>query len=426
MGDDLYIEVTVTGTEGAEFDLLDQVLGMSTDDKGTACLPNSPYPSTLDFENDHILWQNRTIISGQAVFSYTCTLTSSSGGDNANDLPEVVVGQTTLTYLHTPIGLPSYSLEYYGGVGGNEAIINYSTADEVRLGFDSDALKDTGCFTDSSKECFTLTPPDTMFSVIHGRSYVGNAPVSDSAALVYPPKVIIGDTYNIDSNIFYYFGRNLQQSSTPNSCSDSECASWVVSESEIVDGVQSYYNHDPGFLANLTDNLSGEAEVITSPNNSLRDGQHWHLTAKDVGDFNTKNSRNYPDGKAWKVEGDLEIDNPFSRLNHKYSGIGTIFVGGDLTIKEDILPKSQNQDFLGFIVSGDVKIQDGADVNAAIICEGILATSGPSRVQLTGSFIAQGFDFGTVGSIIQYRSQLENHWPPGFRYINMPIPEKSH
>ncbi len=423
VGDVLNFKITVTGTNNAEFQLTDQILGMSDDDKGTDCIPSNPNPSA-DMNNNRIIWPTASFDSNQVTYKYSCTLTRGSSGDYADDLPEVVVGQTTLTHDYAPSdGSGSYSLEYYGGTRGNEAIINYLSDDP--LGFDVDALQEADCYTDSSKECFILTPSGTMFFIIHGRSYVGNVAVSDLASLVYPPGMITGDTYNIDPSNFYYFGKNLQQNPSPD-CSGFECATWVVSGSDIIEGVQSYYDSDSGFLTNYQENLLAESESISSPRSKLSSELRWYLTAENLSEFNNSDSSNYPDGKVWSIDGNFTINFPVGRPAHEYSGIGTIFVDGNLTIKEDILAKNQSEDFLGLIVDGDVKIEDGADVNAAIICSGTLSTSGSSRAKLTGSFVADDFNFRTAGTEIQYRVGLENHWPPGFRYIKMPIPEKTY
>ena len=428
IGDTVNIEITVKGTQGAIFKLEDQPLGVSDYDKGMSCIPSSPVPSAANLSSS-VSWDNQTMNQTSKIFEYRCVLTDDSAIINSNDLPEIIVGQTKITYSYNPPdGSDPYDLEYYGGTRGNEAIINYLTQDnnpDDFIGFDPDALVDKDCYTDSQKECYKLTPAETMFGLMRGRSYVGNVPVTEVASLVYPPGVIIGDTYNENLDNFYYYGRNLKQNSGSGSCSGSGCASWVVSGSGIQSGVQSYYDEESGFLKNLRENLSGEAEELarSSLNNLV-----WNLTAQDNTKFNIINydiDSSYPDGKVWVVDGNTTIDYFGARPEHKYQGLGTIFVKGNLTIKEDILPENQSEDFLGFIVTGDVTIADGADVDAAIISGGTIKTSGASRAQLTGSFVASRFEFNTVGTIIKYRIGLENHWPPGFRYIKMPVPEKS-
>jgi len=415
------IKITVSGTAGTNFNLVDEPLGKSTYDKGITCIAyRIPKWDVVNF-------------SGRETYRYTCDLYVDDL-INSNDLPEVVVGQTTLTYKYVPTDrTPAYDINYYGGYRGNEAIINYFTQDDDssdKIGFKKDSLESLDCPT--SARCHHLDPATSIFSLLRGRSFVGNYPLLDFATLFYPSGLIIGDTYNSDTNNnlsdgFDYYGRNLQQSKGID-CTGDDCASWVVSGSGIQSTVQAYYDGNSGFIVNFQKYVESEAEDIsdTNVNSKLRDGEKWFLEANKVDELHLNNSSNYPDGKAWVANNDVVIDRLNTRLTHRYEGVGTIFVNGNLTIKEDILPKNQSEDFLGFIVTGNVTIEDGADVDAAIICDGSITTSGVSRMQLTGSFVANDFYFNTVGTIIKYRIGLENHWPPGFRYIKMPIPEKSY
>ena len=58
--------------------------------------------------------------------------------------------------------------------------------------------------------CFTLNASTSGIKVMTGRTSINSVPITEVAAIMYPPKIIAGDAYGSFDN-FAFWGRSLHQ-----------------------------------------------------------------------------------------------------------------------------------------------------------------------------------------------------------------------
>jgi len=302
-------------------------------------------------------------------------------------------------------------------------LVDSGTNNEL-VGFEKDLLKKCAN-TDLAANpvrCFTLNANSSGVKIMTSRTSVNYVPVTEIAAIMYSSKTIMGDVYDPDSdmNNFAFWGRSLHQSNT-DPTSD---AAYKIG-SPLNDFAQAKWN---GVEFQKNDSkittLKGEAPLLSAANTGS--GGTWYMQSVTdsvspsfLDDSLQEDSDKTPEGKVWYVDGNLTISN-----NATYRGKGTIIVGGNLTVNSgvNIKPYSSGQNRLGFIVMGSTTASGNNKVRAAIYCKNTITVG--SNSDFTGSFVANTFGGLTNNNIrFYYDYDLDNAWPPGFRYLNMPHAE---
>lgn len=337
-------------------------------------------------------------------------------------LPEIMVGQTTVE-----VGNETY----YGGMTGNEAVVNsnVNTIQSGLTGFNESILLGTASNRSSCylmnlagiSECFSITPTNSIMDVMTSKTYVNGTPKLHLATLVSPSKVISGDVYSEGYSFeeFDFYGRNLYESSDGDSSGSN--ATWTQSNYILnPDAQASYTEEQQTYFDQRIAELSGEATFEPSYTTRLRRSSIWRLDSKDIVTDSTLDRRLHPEGKVWRVGGELRL----SRDRYEYRGKGTIIVEGDLRIENgvELVPKNPETDSLGIIVKGAVIFEGNNTVRAAVFSTR-RANFNSTNIEFIGSLVAKNFRFRNRDSVgIYYDYNLENNWPPGFRYFSMPHP----
>lgn len=283
----------------------------------------------------------------------------------------------------------------------------------------------------SPYRCFISNTKNNNVKIMTSRTFVNNSsgdPVTELAAVFYPPQtMLIGDAYlgNLNPNDFAYWGRNLTQGSQ----SASSESFWGVGNYIMnPDAQASLSSADYLKYKNKIDNLKNEA---TPEAGSLDNNAIWNLQAESAAtigtDLNNLAASKFPEGRVWKADNDLDIDD-----SKTYNGKGTIIVPGDLIIEEGVTIKPRDKSsVLGIIVYGDVVFKGSNKIQASMISLGVnMAFTGMSfdggDVDLVGSFVAKSFNFGGHSNIrFYYDKSLSNAWPPGFGDLKMPHPSEN-
>jgi len=344
-----------------------------------------------------------------------------------NQLPEIMVGQSTLTVN---------GQNSYGGTVGNEVILNYDPnllEGGKLLGFDrSELVLPCATILRSDANCYKLDPATTSMKLMTSRTNVNGSDVLEISTLLYPNITIVGDVYGVDNSNFALYGRNLKK--------NSEYATgetWNAGNSYALNTqAQAYFvagGDSEKYFNKHKDILGGEASKDTSLNVSP-----WYLQNTSATELSSSPNMpaQFPEGKVW-INSDVSTPTNASinTSDITYSGIGTVIITGNLTIGKSItgitLPTAVTGDHLGIIVYGDVTISPNVTVNATIFCVGKMNIGNNTR--LNGSFVAASFnkangspiDNTSYGIQINYDYKLENNWPPGFRYFDMPSPENA-
>lgn len=342
----------------------------------------------------------------------------------SDKLPEMMVGQTKVV---------QGTSTYYGGEAGSQAIYNYapagntnSSGDNTFLGFDQTKL--ATCYSGLvitavnalTGYCFGLeargsSPIDLMVS----RTYIDSMPATEVAALFYSPKpIIVGDSYMGADGLsnFAYWGKHLAISSGSVANTD---AYWGVgnytmnkdAQASLVDGSAEYKKY-----IDKINIMKGEAKDPGAIISAIW-GHDWYMQGSNIGAFPNDEKDKYPEGKVWVVDS-LDMYE-----NITYRGNGTIIVEHDLNILTGVSIKAETKnDHLGFIVLGNVKVNNGCDVQASIFTNKNIKMNGDNTT-MTGSFVAQKFDGMNRSNLrFYYDYNFSESWPPGFRYLNMPHP----
>lgn len=329
---------------------------------------------------------------------------------------------------------------YYDGMGGNEVILNHDP--NLELGF-RETLPGLSPLANTIEKCteqISVSPfnlnavtrcfflDDYKYLLLTSRTSKGNSVELETAALIYD-KWISGDVAGINdpSANFALYGRNLNVNSSrvSNATWDTRPNYLInpAAQASFADGSAS-----KAYFDNHREDLYYQAKNIVSPQSTLSPGSspssRWYLLASDinVSAGATTGNLTYPEGKLWSMKGFTLTG------NRTYLGRGTLVLASpsvtspvtlnntSLVIDGSLL-KSGNSS-LGIIVFGDVTIKSGSKVEAAIFATGRMTIQ--SNVELSGSFVANDFSYGASGIRIDYDPALEQQWPPGFRFFNMP------
>lgn len=336
---------------------------------------------------------------------------------------------------------------FYTGMNANEIIVN--TDVNTELGYRENTLNkdwkntppaDGVCYTNTintmivpppyyhalgDPRCFFLTNTAQMTKNMTSHTYVNGTTGLEFSILLYPANTVSGDTSSGASDLsnFAMNGRNFAMSANGGSIPAN--STWKQTNYSINPQAQSSYSPDQEvYIDKHIENLWGEAEP---KNESFIRSNDWN--------FDTDPSyATQPEGVVWKVPtgADATITlGSVGRKTYTFSGTGTIIIDGDLNIQSSvsIIPRN-NDSKLGIIVKGrivggvesnnNLTIHQGANIKAAMLVKGNFDITGSGNV-LTGSFVSKTIDFhDTISQDIQYDYRLEDAWPPGFRYFNMP------
>ncbi len=337
-------------------------------------------------------------------------------------LPEMMVGQTKVfdeTSGNT----------YYGGMTGNEVVLNYDPNFSELTGFNQSYLapSSTGlsCYLmqlNQVPECYKITPSSNIIDIMTSRTSVNGSVGLETAVLLYPPKIVIGDVYSESYNFsdFYFFGRNLYKSGDRDSLDSN--ATWKEKDYTFNPKAQSSFSGEQqDYYLERIELLEGEADHSPSASLLRNTQTGWNLQNSTITSGLSKATL-YPEGKVWYVDGDLSL----KEGEYEYSGIGTIIVDGRLTMEREakLLPKN-SQSSLGIIVRGPVHLNGNNRLRAAVFAENMVYVNS-DNIEVMGSVVAKNFTISGIKNGIRffYDYNLENNWPPGFRYFNMPHPEE--
>lgn len=296
-------------------------------------------------------------------------LISSRAYAESSKLPVIMHGQTQYAE-YNGFGL-GQSKFVYGGMTGNEAILNYNP--DYKIGFDKNALTTGNCYNQNLNpalspvyglNCFVfpgLIHQDAV-NLMTSWTYVLDANGDrkrklETAALSYSSRTISGDAYSVDSflNNFKFWGRNLAQSG--GSVSNTQ-ATWKFGNYIQNPDAQSTWtsSETKEYMAKL-DTLARNA-IVLSPPALLTSNSQWSLQSSGQSPSSFESNNNsagvdkpkYPEGKVWLVNGDLLINRSIT-----YYGVGTIIVRGNIYIMPgyNILPHDEKTDHLGIIVLND-------------------------------------------------------------------------
>lgn len=322
------------------------------------------------------------------------------------------------------------------------------------FGFDNNAL--TYCVTNILLG--SLKPYDSCFKansstasslkVVSSRTSVNGSPILETAALIYPPKTVMGDVYGVDMSNFAFWGRNLNQSGSGTTPSGD--ASWK--EAGIINNqAQASWKSDE--FAAYKDKLSAMAgEGTDIPSSGVLSGT-LILDSNNGNSINTDptlpatRKQKYPQGRIWVIDCRAGTNALCALATKKvtissdvsFVGKGTLIIlGGDLQIDPGIditADTTADPDSrLGFVVisdtgntKGNITLSGNNIVKAAMIDIGDGTTTGKfniagNNVEMTGSFVAKTFSFGAYNNIrFYYDYGLDSVWPPGFRDLKMPV-----
>lgn len=414
--DKIQVTVTIKGlTVSRPLIVSDNLLAVN----GIACSPNGYGGGTYLSGPPRIEWTTATTFT-EMSFSFPCTMSNSALASNESKLPEVLVGETKVYYNNKV---------YYGGLTGKEVVYNYSSSGQSGtgyepFGFDLTPLETciTGIVSGALPTSMCYTRNSLNITVASGRTYASTAylaetPLTETAVLFYPSRTTItGDAFmgGSDLNNFAFWGKSLATSRGSASGSD---AFWSIG-GYSTKNANSRASMDPNGTEykqykDRIAQLLGEAKTADTANSI------WALQHQSLNPATSDEASIYPQGKIWKVEGNLFIDD-----SKTYSGLGTIIVTGNLYLNVNILPLNETSR-LGFIVTGRVIVGGKCTIKAPIISTstvdpGFMVTLNASNSTLIGSFVAPYFDFDGENLRFFYDYDLDSAWPPGFGYFKMP------
>lgn len=295
-------------------------------------------------------------------------LVSSRAYAESSKLPVIMHGQTIYAE-YDGLG-PGQSKFVYGGMTGNEAILNYNP--DYKIGFNRNALTTGNCYNQNLNpalspvyglNCFDFPGSihQDAVNLMTSWTYVLDAQGDlkrklETAALSYSSRTISGDAYsgavgNFLNN-FKFWGRNLAQS---RGNVNNTQATWQFGNYIQNPEAQSTWNSsETEEYREKIDTLARNATVI-SPSTLLTSNSQWSLqsSGQSPGRFEPDNNgagsdkSKYPEGKVWLVNDDLAFTN-----NITYYGVGTIIVRGNVYVDSGvkITPDNELTDRLGIIV----------------------------------------------------------------------------
>lgn len=342
------------------------------------------------------------------------------------DLPEIMVGQTTVT--------DDVSRTFYGGMSGNEVVLNYVPTDSADtatryFGFTHAPLETCSeHFLPLPLLCYNANKTTDAVKVMNSETTISGIKFLEVSTLLYASATVSGDVYGNLSN-FAFWGRNLQYSNAIGSDPTWRTGSYVIADSQ-----SKWKGAD--FAKFLEKAKTLYREGVRLPVSSFAGTGYWYLQNKSnslATPFN--DAKAFPEGKAWSVDGPLSIDGDI-----KYSGIGTLIVRGSLTVREgvQILPDpTVPNSHLGIIVLGDTADSTictflrKVNINASVFCQQQMEVYpyAPNGSTFVGAFVASkiyssnplGNSFvGDNNMRFTYTPLTADETPPGFRYLNLP------
>lgn len=372
---------------------------------------------------------------------YRCTITDLMPA-SYNKLPEPMIGALSAA---NPGGTP-----YYAGMSTSEIILNYDPSLPL-MGFSTyTLLPDPAGISDNCSKyppvfwglynCYQLENPQSLNKMVSrtrisesGTSYppsFGYIDKYEIATLLYPKNSIVGDAYSTGNylNNFAFYGRNLSKSSGSRLGTG---YSWGTAGYTINHEAQSsYQDAQKAYYQQRISQLASEATNVDS---ILLNGGSWNLQGQVFNNLaSTVQSNQYPEGKVWRT-----LTRGTALDSIEYKGVGTLIIettGNDVVLKRNatILPKDNDKtSFLGIIVTGGGRLifKGNNKIQAAVFVEDGNIGDGQtvSNISAVGSFAAKEFNFASSSTGIRffYDYRLDNGWPPGFRYFNMPTAKNS-
>lgn len=368
------------------------------------------------------------IISFSAIFLAPILASASAG-----DLPDIMTGQTTVKNMDT-------GNVYYGGMTGNEVILNYvplistDPAGQMFLGFNKDKLigsADPTCLNGitslSEAQCFKSNQTNfagKTIKVMNSRTTVNGIPMLEVATLLYPDATVSGDVYGDLSN-FNFWGRNLHTGAGAANLGQTWKLAGYTPDSNSQSSMSSP-NYDE-FL-NKINNLYADNKI--TPISSIPGSHTWNLQNNSVaiggGEIDLLK---YPEGRIWSLgDSNPATDSLSLSGTYTYYGKGTLIIKGNLTALADtkIVSGGGDGDHLGIIVlgtgadGGTCNFGARTEINAYVFCQNQMKISYGST--FSGAFATKQFSNGAsvVGTRFSYDPLSNNQIPPGFRYLNLP------
>jgi hypothetical protein len=337
-------------------------------------------------------------------------------------LPEVMVGQAKVIFPTEP------GIIVFGGMTGNEAVINYEP--NINLGFKKDFMVNSatgsppGCWDMNlalaPATCFSLDPLTTSIKTLNSRTSIDGVDKLEVATLLYPANIIIGDAYTDGNylNNFAFYGRNLNQSSR--SSVPGDFYTWELKNYALNPQAQaSFSNEQRAYYNNRVNIIRGEGQEASE--GSVRNNHNlWYLQGKSNLSDNNSEADIYPEGKIWTIgsgsDGQVNLAGEY-----RYRGVGTLVVDGNLVVSGGSSILASGQSSLGIIVTGNLTIRGNVRLNSTIFCLGTISVMG-NAVDLQGSYVASNFSIANTRKNVMFRYdyKYDEGWPPGFRYFSMP------
>ena len=361
----------------------------------------------------------------QLIFFIFVFLPAVALADFSDGLPNILNGQTTLKAASGD--------EFYGGLGGNQAIFNWQR--DYQFSFVIDRLNACSAATDIKGlvPCLVLGTPTAgnSVSLMSSITYRDGLPDLETVALIYPKNTIAGDIFGQNDVLpnFSKFGKHLQQSGSDNdNVLNGSSAYYKMDKYTFNPKAQAYWKTDDAnknvemtkTIERLLVNSKSLPSIITSPFDGVC-GTGAGISAADC----LIEQNQYPNGRVWKSNSSININSDF-----KYRKLSTIIIGdginrADLTIDGSIFDDSSgaSTSAVGFIVrNGNVNISNASGsakkINANFfVPNGNLSVAG-NNIAFTGSFVAKEFEVTQPSaSNINFGSDTRTStvWPPGFR-----------
>ncbi len=293
----------------------------------------------------------------------TLFLFSFSGTARAESvLPEIMTGQVQVTQTSG-----DQTKTYYGGFTGNEIVLNHDST--VSAGFQynktaklglancvgADLTKVSSCFF------FDLNPFSNAVKMMRSRTSINGSDVIEMTSLFYGSRLIVGDAYSgtNDLNNFSFWGKSIAQSAGDISNSDAPLkisgyqlnndsqSSWLDSNGNQTSSIKDFISKAGNLYSNATPLATNALSSLAQNKNNL----NLYLQAgSDIfGDIHQTDAVNFPGGKVWSVDGDLNIG---ANKQVIYHGIGTLLIKGNLIVGNgtNFVPADAKKDHLGIIV----------------------------------------------------------------------------
>lgn len=149
-------------------------------------------------------------------------------------------------------------------------------------------------------------------------------------------------------------------------------------------------------------------------------GVEWNITTSEGGEVN---STDY--SCTWKnMTGGTNLPQPIGSLN---SGtVENITKSGEITLTCWILNHEETttaKDSIKVLINSALVFGKNSKFQGVVFSEGTITIN--SNSELKGSFVGKDFDMTSMSNInIFYDYNLDEGWPPGFRYLKMPSPKE--